>query len=98
MLTTLMLEGIRDQIEAMVDHVKYTANGEDIDADISVLLLEDGRLAVTFQTHNPEETITVSQVRLYDASGDLLATKNENIILQPGQGVLYRFAFEIQEK
>lgn len=99
-LTEKAIEGYKQDTEKKIARARYKIGDEYFDAPIHRReRLPDGRVAVYFSiTPAAAESVTITEVQLFDNNGDLWATKSENIVLNGVQeGVLYRFAFDFKE-
>lgn len=101
MFTDYLLGKLRTYLKEQISYAKYKIGEEYHRAEIgSAEILADGRVAVTMTFYLPgSAAATVAEVQLYDAAGQLLASKNESIALQPGQdGFFYRFRLSVREQ
>jgi hypothetical protein len=98
MLTTAAINGFKAHIDRTIAYAKYKIGSTYYQAVIHKKeVLPDGRVAVYF-TINTTGAATITEVQLYDTSGQLWASKAESISVSSAQqGVLYRFTFAIQE-
>lgn len=98
MLTTAAINSFKTHIDRTIAYAKYKIGDTYYQVPIHKReTLSDGRVAVYF-TINTTGAGTITEVQLYDTSGQLWASKSENVVVASVQnGVLYRFAFSIQE-
>lgn len=98
MLTTAAINSFKTHIDRTIAYAKYKIGSTYYQMPIHKReILSDGRVAVYF-TINTTGAATISEVQLYDTSGQLWASKSENVVVASVQnGVLYRFTFSIQE-
>lgn len=98
MLTAAAINGFKAHIDRTIAYAQYKIGATYYKVPIHKReVLSDGRVAVYF-TINTTGAATIAEVQLYDTSGQLWATKSENIDVASVQnGVLYRFTFSIQE-
>ena len=98
MLEAVAINSFKAHIDRTIAYAKYKIGATYYQAPIHKReILSDGRVAVYF-TINTTGAATIAEVQLYDTSGQLWATKPENIEVASVQnGVLYRFTFSIQE-
>lgn len=100
MLSEFALNSIRTHLKNSIAYAKYRVGSTYYQADIEdAAILDDGRVSITFIIdHTVAGDITVTEVQLYDSSGNLWASKAESILRQAVQeGILYRFSFTITE-
>ena len=100
MLTNKALTGLRQQLLDMIANAAYTTGGVVKETAIaSSGLLDDGRATVSLLIEEAESSgEAVTLVCLYDADGELLVEKTENIVREPSMGsVYYRLFFSIDE-
>ncbi len=100
MLTKKALTMLRQQFLENIASATYTTGGIVQETAIaSSGLLDDGRASVSLlieEAKSSGEAVTL--VCLYDAAGDLLVEKTENIVREPSMGsVYYRLFFSIDE-
>lgn len=98
MLTQAAINSFKQHIDRTVATAKYKIGSTYYPATIHKKeILSDGRVAIYF-TINTTGAATITEVQLYDTSGQLWASKSENVVLTSAQnGVLYRFTFAIEE-
>lgn len=98
MLTTAAINSFKTHIDRTIAYAKYKIGDTYHQVPIHKReTLSDGRVAVYF-TINTTGAGTITEVQLYDTSSQLWASKSENVVVASVQnGVLYRFAFSIQE-
>ena len=98
MLTTAAINSFKTHIDRTIAYAKYKIGDTYYQVPIHKReTLSDGRVAVYF-TINTTGAGTITEVQLYDTSGQLWASKSENVVVASVQnGVLYRFTFSIQE-
>lgn len=98
MLTTAAINSFKTHIDRTIAYAKYKIGDTYYQVPIHKReTLSDGRVAVYF-TINTTGAGTITEVQLYDTSSQLWASKSENVVVASVQnGVLYRFAFSIQE-
>jgi len=100
MLSTDALALLRTYLMGKLSYAAYVVDGTEFTTAIqSTVLQDDGRIEATFIIdHAVDETITVTEVRLYDQSNVLMASKAETISQNPGEeSILYSFQFTITE-
>lgn len=99
-LTEQAIEGYKQDTEKKIARARYKIGDEYFDVPIHRReRLPDGRVAVYFSiTPAATESVTITEVQLFDNNGDLWAAKTENIVISSVQeGVLYRFTFDFRE-
>ena len=100
MLTAAAIRGFKEHTRVDIDRATYKVGGTYHDAKIlSKDYMGDGRLAVKILIEPPETgTVTVSEIRLYDTSGNIWLQKTENVVKEDvTAGILYRFTFDFKE-
>lgn len=100
MLTDAAISGYKEYTRADIAKAKYKVGSTYHDATIqSKEYLSDGRLAVKILIEPPESgTVTVSEIQLYDTTGNLWLKKAESIIRESvAEGIMYRFTFDFTE-
>lgn len=100
MLTTTALTALKKCFTENISYAKFKVGSTYYQTPIqNAEILSDGRVAITFLIdHTISGNITVTEVQLYDYSGQLWASKVESITRKATQeGILYRFAFTITE-
>lgn len=100
LLSPEAIEGYKEYTKKTIAYARYRAGGTYYKTKISsVSVLPDGRLAVDFIIdHTTPGDITITEVQLYNTSGQLWLSKPESISRKNTQeGILYRFTFTIKE-
>ena len=100
MLTRKALTALRQRLLDIIASATYTTGGVVKRTTVaSSGLLDDGRASVSLLIDEAESSgEVVTLVCLYDAAGDLLVEKTENIVREPSMGsVYYRLFFTIDE-
>lgn len=99
-LTPEALASIRTYIKDSVSYGKYQESGTWHRVEISNAdILPDGRITVTFMLGaGVTSPILITRMRVYSVNDILVAETEENIQCNaPGEGILYRFRFNVQE-
>ena len=99
-LTPQAIEGYKQYTERIIQSAQYRIGSTFHDVPIHRReRLPDGRLGVYMSiTPGTPGTVTISEVRLLDSTGNVWASNTENIVISGSQqGILYRFTFEIKE-
>lgn len=95
-ITNNMLSGLRSHIVDMVDYARYKVGSTWYRAEIESKAVQgNGAVHVAFYLHNPGGSTPASQYRLYNASGQLLSERTENVAFLQDMDVLYRFKFAV---
>lgn len=96
-VTNTLLSHLRQQFIAKVDHAQYKIGSAYTNATLNEKKVNaDGTITVGFYITATSGTVT--QCRLLDASGNVLASKAESIVLQAGvSAVYYFFAYDLYE-
>jgi len=89
-VTDTLLNHLRQQLIAKVDHAQYRIGSTYTRAAVDDKRVNpDGTVTVAF--YITATSGTVNQVRLRDSANAVLATKDENIVLESGTGAVYYF-------
>ena len=100
MLTTAALTGFKNYVTKTVSYARYKVGSTYYKTDISkVYVNSDGKVAIEFYVdHTVPGNITISEIQIYDTSGQLWLTVSENITRKASQeAIFYRFTLEIKE-
>ena len=100
MLTESAIRGFKEHTRVDIEKARYKVGGTYYDAVIqSKEYMSDGRLAVKILVEPPgNNTVTVSEIQIYDTAGNLWLKKAENIVRESvSTGILYRFTFDFKE-
>lgn len=99
MLTAYALNDMSEKLMNSISRAEYTAGGVVCDGTITGKEIVNERVMVRIRMANTTGTsITVTDVRLYDANDNLLVSKTEKIEIAAGSsGRIYRFRFHITE-
>ena len=99
MLTQFMIDQIRTYIVQSIATAKYIANETAYTAQITGKAVTGaGKIEVTLNI-TPAQAVTITEVRLLSGSGDILASKQENIqTANTGESVFYKFIFNVKEE
>lgn len=95
-ITSNMLGGLRNHVVDMVAYARYKVGSTWYRAEIDSKAVQgNGAVHVAFYLHNPGGTTPASQFQLYNASGQLLSERTENVAFLQEMDVLYRFKFGV---
>lgn len=101
MLTENALKGFRDYAKRTISYARYKIGNSYFNAKITDITTDvEGKLKVDF-TIDPTAhgDITVTEVQLYNTSGELWWNKSENITRKSNQeGIFYRVTINIHEE
>lgn len=100
MLTADALTGFKNHVKKTVAYARYKVGSTYYKTDVTDIYVDSGgRVAVEFTIdHTVSGNITVTEVQLWNTSGQLWLTKTENISRKASQeGIFYRFTIDINE-
>ncbi|MCD8011660.1 MAG: hypothetical protein LUG99_00510 [Lachnospiraceae bacterium] len=101
MLTTNALTGLKNYIKRTVSYARYKVGSTYYQTSIEDIYIDDssGKVIIEFTIdHTLSGTITVTEVQLWDTSGELWLSKSEAITRKDSQsGIFYRFTIDITE-
>ena len=101
MLTPAALNGFKDHVKKTVAYAKYKVGSTYYRADLKDITIDsEGKVLIEFTVdHTVPGNITVTEVQLYNRSGELWLSKVESISRRDSQeGVYYRFKINIYEE
>ena len=101
MLTTKALDGFKDHVKKTVAYAMYKVGTSYYRAKITDIYTDkEGKVAIEFTIdHTVPGNITVTEVQLYNTSGELWLSKTESISRKATQeGIFYRFTINIYEE
>lgn len=100
MLTENAIIGFRNYVKKTVAYAKYKIGSDYYRSELSSVYVDStGKVAVEFVA-DPEipGAVTITQVQLYDTSGNLWLETPANITRKSAQGgIFYRFTISIYE-
>lgn len=98
-LQTAALTGYRNYTKKIVDHARYKIGSTWYTADLSeVKILTSGIVEISFMIEIPSGSGTITQVELYNRTGELWFSKTESLnISDVSEGFLYVVQIEIKE-
>lgn len=100
MLTADALTGFKNHVKKTVAYARYKVGSTYYKTDVTDIYVDSGgRVAVEFTIdHTVSGNITVTEVQLWNTSGQLWLAKTENISRKASQeGIFYRFTIDINE-
>ena len=96
-VTNTLLTHLRQQMIAKVDHAQYKIGNSWVTAAVNEKKINSNN-TVTIGFYIQASSGTVTQCRLLDASNNELASRTENIVLEPGSSdVYYFFTYNLYE-
>ena len=100
MLTTNALTGIKEYIKRTVSYARYKVGSAYYKADLTDVYIDGSGIVMIdlMIDHTVPGDITVTEVQLFDTSGQLWASKAEHIDRENlKEGIFYRFTISITE-
>ena len=100
MATTIsdaMLGGLRQHIVDMASYAEYQMGGSWVRAELNGKTVQrNGAVHITFYVRKQGSAVKATAYRLKDASGNVLASKEEDIPFVTGiDAIMYRFKFSV---
>lgn len=101
MLTSNAISQYKEYTKKILSYAMVRVEGESSQRKIPIdkkEYLNDGRLAI-YITIEDAKPIKITQINLYDISGQVWASKTETVQKSAvNEGILYRFVFNVTEK
>lgn len=100
MLTAEAINGFKEYVKRTVAYARYKVGSTYYQTKLTKVYTDSkGKVAIEFQAGNEVSgNITVTEVQLYNTSGNLWLSKTENLQRKSTQeAIRYRFAIDIQE-
>lgn len=100
MLTAEAINGFKEYVKRTVAYARYKVGSTYYQTKLTKVYTDSkGKVAIEFQAGNEVSgNITVTEVQLYNTSGNLWLSKMENLQRKSTQeAIWYRFTIDIQE-